>query len=95
MSSLKFLYDKLLAGEVFGHIVSLKRGSTVFFDALSADSKYIRWQNYGASANKTSLESLQWILSVIFQMTPEEFLFNYTTYNEWKRINYDYTGATD
>lgn len=87
MSSLKLIFQKLLEGEVFGKIDKHRQGGTYFWDVLSADNEYIYWRNYGSSANKLSLQNLKWILTEIFKMTPEQFLYNYTTYNEWKRIN--------
>ena len=87
MSALKLIYDKLLAGEEFGTIDQHRLGGTYFWRVLSADKQYIRWCHYGSSANKRTMEDLKWIITVIFRMTPEEFLYKYTTYSEWKRIN--------
>ena len=87
MSALKLIYDKLLAGEEFGTIDQHRLGGTYFWTVLSADNTYIRWCHYGSSANKTSLKNLKWILTEIFRMTPEQFLFEYTTYSEWKQID--------
>ena len=87
MSTLKFIYNKLIDGEIFGSIRKSSLGGTYFWDVLSSNGKYIRWTHYGSSANKATLEELRWILTEIFEMTPEEFLFEYTTYNEYKRIN--------
>ena len=82
MSALKLIFQKLLEGEVFGKIDKYRLGGTYFWDVLSANSQYIYWRHYGESANKTSLQNLKWILMEIFKMTPEQFLFNYTTYSE-------------
>lgn len=87
MSGLKFIYQKILDGEIFGKIDQHNQGGTYFWDVLSANRQYIYWKHYGSSANKTSLQNLKWILTEIFKMTPEQFLFNYTTYNEWKKID--------
>ena len=95
MSSLKFIFRKLLEGEVFGIIDKHRQGGSYFWEVLSADNMYIRWRHYGESANKTSVTNLKWILTEIFKMTPEEFLFTYTTYNEWKRINNCYQIGDD
>lgn len=86
MATLKFIYDKLIAGEIFGKIEQHRLGGTYFWEVLSSDDKYIHWRHYGSSANRLSLTGLRWILTEIFEMTPEEFLYEYTTYNEWKRI---------
>ena len=36
------------------------------------------WQNYGSSANKATLRELEWIITVIFKMSPAEFVKTYT-----------------
>lgn len=87
MSSFKFIYDKLRAGEIFGKIDEHNQGGTYFWDVLRADNEYIYWTHAGSSANKLSFQNLKWILTTIFKTTPEQFLFDYTTYSEWKRIN--------
>lgn len=87
MSSLKFIYDKLRAGEIFGKISEHNQGGTYFWDVLSADNEYIYWRHYGSSANKLSLQNLNWILTTIFESTPEQFLFDYVTYNTWKQVD--------
>lgn len=91
MSAIKFIYRKLLDGEVFGRIEEHRMGGTYFWDVLSADKEYIYWRHYGEGANKTIIENLRWILKNIFEMTPEEFLYNYTTYHEYCRIDECYT----
>lgn len=92
MPALKFLYQRLLAGESFGMIEQHRLGGTYFWEVLHANNKYIYWTHYGSSANKLGLNSLKWILSEIFKMTPEQFLYTYTTYSEWKRIDRYYKG---
>ena len=92
MSALKLIYAKLLKGEIFGKIDKHSQGGTYFWDVLSIGignngQSYIFWKHYGSSANRVSLQNLKWIMIEIFKMTPEQFLFEYTTYNEWKRIN--------
>lgn len=91
MSSLKFIYDKLREGEAFGLIDKHRLGGTYFWDVLWADNEYIHWRHFGISANKLSLQNLKWIITNIFKTTPEQFLFNYTTYSEWKRIDKYYS----
>ena len=87
MTALKLIYDKLLNGVVFGKIDKHRQGGTYFWNVLSADNMYIYWRHYGSSANKTSLQNLKWILTEIFKMTPEQFLFEFTTYDDWKMID--------
>lgn len=85
--ALKLIFDKLLEGVCFGEIREHRMGGTYFWEVLGIHNKYIAWRHYGSSANKITLGSLKWIIEVIFQMTPEEFLFKYTTNNEWKHID--------
>lgn len=96
MSALKLIYDKLHSGECFGKIEKHRQGGTYFWDVLyigqGTGKEYIFWRHYGSSANSVSLQNLKWILTKIFEMAPEEFLFNYTTYNEWKKIDKCYVG---
>ena len=91
MSALKLIYDKLNAGECFGKIEEYYQGGTYFWDTLYIGNgnggRFIFWRNYGSSANRVSLQNLKWILTEIFKTTSEQFLFDYTTYNEWKRID--------
>ena len=37
----------------------------------------IRWRNAGSSANKATLKDLEWIITVIFETTPIQFLHDY------------------
>jgi len=90
MPSLKLIYDKIRAGEIFGKIDKHRLGGSYFWDVLWIENGFIHWRNYGSSANKISLKNLKWIIENIFKTTAEQFLFDYTTYNEWKRINQYY-----
>lgn len=94
MSTLKFIYHKLMNGESFGSIEPHRLGGTYFWLVLYSDGQFIYWTHYGSSANKASLENLKWILQEIFQLTPEQFLFNYTTYSKYEKID-SYYGSKD
>ena len=94
MNALKLIYDKLKTGDSFGKIDEHRDGGTYFWTVLSANEYYIYWNHYGSSANKISLQNLKWILTEIFKTSPEQFLYDYTTYREWKRID-DCYGAKD
>lgn len=91
MSALNLIYDKLTSGESFGSIDKYREGGTYFWIVMSIGygngGKFIFWNHYGSSANRVSKKNLSWIITEIFRMTPEEFLFKYTTYTEWKRID--------
>ena len=85
----EIIWQKLNDGEIFGKIMSHNLGGAMFWDVLSMspDKRYIRWTHYGSSANKATRKDLDWVLGVIFHMTPAEFLAEYTTYSEFKRID--------
>ena len=53
---------------------------------LSPDKKYIRWNNYGGSSNKNTLEDLNWIITEIFNKTPEEFKNEYITSADYQKM---------
>lgn len=36
------------------------------------------WSNYGSSAEKATLKDLEWLITVIFKMSPAEFVKTYT-----------------
>ena len=84
---LEKLYAMLNAGEVFGEILPHRLGGNFFWDVLSINqiTGNIRWRHYGSSANKNTIGQLAWILRVIFELTPEEFMAKYTTYAEYKK----------
>ena len=95
MTALSFLYEKLVSGERFGMADQHRLGGTLFYETLSADKDFIYWYHFGSSANRISEENLSWILTEIFKLTPEEFLFKYITYKEWKRIDNCYKEKQD
>lgn len=39
-----------------------------------ADGSWIAWRHYGSSANKNTLEDLEWLLRVIFKKTAADFV---------------------
>lgn len=87
MSAFELIWKKLQDGEMFGEILPHRLGGTFFWYVLclSPTKQYIRWRNYGSSANKNTKKDLKWILTEIFKITPEEFLAKYKTYAEYKR----------
>ena len=44
------------------------------------------WQHFGSSANKATKEQLAWIIKNIFKTSPEKFLLEYTTKEEYDRM---------
>lgn len=45
--------------------------------SISYDEKYIRWCNFGSSANKNTIKNLYWIITEIFKISPVEFKQKY------------------
>jgi len=95
MFALRLIFKELKRGEQFGNIMEHRLGGTFFWTVLSMspDGMYIRWTDYGSSANKATLKELKWILSEIFKTTPEEFLLKHSRYSDWKQIDKCYKDA--
>lgn len=85
---LKEIYNNLQAGITYGEDMDKEHHSWItypYFDTvlwLMANSPHtaeevIGWRHYGSSANKNTVKDLKWILDVIFEMTPTEFLQKY------------------
>lgn len=57
-----------------------------FHTVLSIDwqGKYIHYSHYGSSATKVTIPELLWIIEIIFEMSPTEFLNEYIPINESK-----------
>lgn len=84
MNALEKIYNELNRGAVFG-IDRFNAPRFPYFDAVMwTNEKYIFWRNYGSSANKNTIQDLEWILENIFKTTPEEFLKKYITRKESK-----------
>ena len=76
------IYKNILAGKFYGYYSTTLNpaiGETIFTTVLSVspDNKYIRWSHFGSSANRNEAASLAWILRVIFEMSPAQFLKKY------------------
>lgn len=73
---LAIIYDLLKKGGRFGKYNYKMRFP--YFDAniypvYSRGVYYIGWHNYGSSANKFTKKDLLWIITEIFNTTPEQF----------------------
>lgn len=76
--ALKRIYKNINAGKSYGYnVVNVQY--PYFSDVLyKTRSGFIGWTRYGSSANKNTLKELQWIITVIFKTTPEDFEKAYT-----------------
>lgn len=75
---LKTIYKNINAGKEYGYMfnnVTYPFFNTVL--SVSENNKYIRWQHFGSSANRNTIDDLQWIIETIFETTPEEFVKKY------------------
>lgn len=93
MNALEKIWEELKSGTIFGDICEHRMGGTYFWEVLwiapsrnDPTKKFIFWRNYGQSANKMTKKDLAWVLKEIFKMSPAEFLFRYTNYEEYCRI---------
>ena len=89
-AALTRIFDNLTAGAVYGHDRLSWRddypekaiaGKPMFTTALYKDSfkPLFHWHNYGSSANKATMKDLLWIITQIFDCTPEQFERRYIT----------------
>ena len=84
MNALQVIYDNLQNGKEYGYYYAMRY--PVFNTCLWTDNekKYIYWKYYGRSANENTIESLSWIISTIFDSTPEQFVEKFQIYSEEK-----------
>ena len=88
-AALKAIYKNINDGKRYGYDmtnVTYPVFSSVLFIRESYGKKYIMWRHAGESANKNTLTDLNWIITVIFKMSPSEFLQRYITDDESKII---------
>ena len=71
-------YADLLRALQRGHklcrVMELRDGTKCLDVKVSADAQYIRWNNYGSSANRATAREMEFVVTRIFQMTLNEFI---------------------
>ena len=88
--ALSRIFDNLQTGAVYGHDRLSWRcdypeksiaGKPMFTTALYKDylKPIFHWRCYGSSANKATKKDLLWIITQIFDITPEQFEKQYMT----------------
>lgn len=84
MNALEQIYKNLQDGKMYGYYYAMRFPD--FHVCLTVDDskKYIRWNNYGCSAKENTLSDLKWIITNIFEKTPEQFTSEYSIYDEGK-----------
>lgn len=93
-NTLKAIYNSLKNGEKYGKFVywdyynNKPMRYPYFHIALSKhDYKNLfLWENYGSSANKATLKDLNWIITEIFNTTPDKFILEYMTETQYNRM---------
>lgn len=86
------IYNNLKAGARYGEYYALKYPAFHVALYINSSGKWICWHNGGSSANKNTLKDLIWIISVIFNRTPEQFVHDFSIYSdedfsEWEKIS--------
>ena len=76
--ALKQIYINLNNGKRYGYYINPTNkalgNNPIFSERLATDENYIRYSHYGSSATKNTLKDLSWIINIIFQSTPTEFI---------------------
>nr|WP_297703974.1 DUF5688 family protein [uncultured Butyrivibrio sp.] len=72
------IYNNLMNGKVYGHMVSGKDIKYPFFDrnielTHSNGNDYFSYSHFGTSAVEATKDQLRWLIDTIFKMTPTEF----------------------
>ena len=63
----------------------LDEGKTIYINGgclwettdYKANRKIIKWQNYGQSANRRTIQELTWVLNTIFNCKNKEIVYTY------------------
>lgn len=99
--ALNRIHHNLMNGEQYGYLFPLRddypderlAGKDWFWKVLEKHDRknLICWTHYGSSANKATKADLHWIITVIFDMTPEQFEQKYTTRTAFREThNYSF-----
>lgn len=81
MDALDRIFDNLQAGKVYGDYRPSARFPYFWNVLYKTCSNFIGYTHYGSSATKNTKDDLSWIISDIFETTPEQFEKKYTIYN--------------
>lgn len=72
------IYKNLMEGKKYGYVVKNVR-YPYFHETLGKHwcEPFFCYSHYGSSAIKANKRELAWLIEVIFEMTPEEFIATY------------------
>lgn len=79
---LREIYRKLWLGYKYDTPVRKYPSMPAMFLDEGTSGWCIFWRHYGSSANMASLKSLKWIIEVIFDMKPSEFMEKYKPFKD-------------
>jgi len=74
--ALREFFDSLKAGAVYGHQVN-NVPCPFFWENIGIHDGWIKWNHYGASANRVTMHDLAFVVFDIFKTTPREFMAEY------------------
>lgn len=74
--ALRELFDSLKAGDIYGHQVN-NVPCPFFWENIGIHAGWIKWNHYGASANRVTMHDLAFVVFDIFKTTPREFMQEY------------------
>lgn len=82
MKALNRIYQNLQSGFQYG--TNINNARYPYFHcvlSISPTKQFIRYNNFGSSACKNTINDLSWIIETIFKTTAEEFEKQYTIHN--------------
>ena len=79
--ALKKIYNNLIEGKIYGQMYTHVRYPFFNVNIYITQDGNIGFSHYGSSAKEKTIESLEWILTIIFKCSPCEFIKNYECRN--------------
>lgn len=71
--ALERIYKNINDGKAYASWFNFNVRYPFWNKKLYANKSYIYWSSFGSSANKNTLDDLEWIIRTIFNMTPAQF----------------------
>lgn len=60
-----------------GKTVYINGGSMCLSRCIKTNRKIIKWQNYGQSANRRTIQELTWLVNTIFNCKNKKIVYTY------------------
>ena len=78
MKAIDIIFDNLKSGKVYATYYKDVRFPCYYYNIIFDRAKNLFFYNhYGSSAVKATKERLSWLINVIFDCSPEEFIARY------------------